>query len=329
MNPNHFDSHIRAIELRRDLASIADLIDLCFSDQMDAEGRDYIRHVRQIARQLGNFFVAGTTPENSQLPFHGYVWEENGRIVGNLTLIQVRKIDRGTYLIANVAVHPDWRGRGIGKLLTERAIAHVRAHRGQKIHLQVRVDNPSAIHIYQDLGFEEMARRTTWVPDLASRSGRETTHEVLVTKRKSEQWSQQKEWLRAMYPYSVTWNLPFSMERLEPGFWNWLSVFLNGGNIRGWSAMKNGVNIGTAVWETGFSGCDYVWLGTKNDHENEAIRSLLPVVLSSVSHPSRITINYPAERAINAFHDTGMVEEHTLIWMIKAMEPSDAFDQQT
>ncbi len=328
MNPDHFNSHIRAIELRRDLDSIADLIDQCFADQMDAEGRDYIRHVRQIARGLGNFFVEGTTPENSQLPFHGYVWEENGRIVGNLTLIQVRRIDRRTYLIANVAVHPDWRGRGIGRLLTERAIAHVEVHGGQKIHLQVRVDNPSAIHIYQDLGFEEMARRTTWVPGIVSHSIRETSCEVLVMKRKREQWPQQKEWLRAIYPYSLTWNLPFSMERIEPGFWNWLSVFLNGGNIRGWSAMKNGVNIGTAVWERGFSGCDYVWLGTEMDHENEAISSLLPVVIQSVNKPARININYPAGRAIKAFHNAGMVEEHTLIWMIKTMIPDNSVDQK-
>lgn len=324
MNSDRFDSHIRAIELRRDLASIADLIDLCFADHMDAEGRDYIRHVRQIARGLGNYFTEGTTPENSQLPFHGYVWEENGTIIGNLTLIQVRKIDRRTYLIANVAVHPDWRGRGIGRLLTERAIAHVRAHGGQKIHLQVRVDNPSAVHIYQDLGFEELARRTTWVPGKAPLSVPESSNKNLVTKRRREEWAQQKEWLRTIYPYNLTWNLPFSMERLKPGFWNWFSVFLNGGNIRGWSVLKNGMNIGTAVWESGFSGCDYVWLGTSVDDESEAIGSLLPVVLKTVSRPGRININYPAAHALNAFRNAGMVEEHTLIWMTKAILPNDA-----
>lgn len=326
MNPDRFDPHIRPIELRRDLASIADLIDLCFAAHMDAEGRDYIRHVRQIARGLGNFFAEGTTPENSQLPFHGYVWEENGVIIGNLTLIQVRKLDRRTYLIANVAVHPDWRGRRIGRLLTERAIAHVRVHGGQKIHLQVRVDNPSAVHIYQELGFEEMARRTTWVPGKEPFPVLESGDDVLVTKRRREEWPQQKEWLRAIYPYSLTWNLPFSMERLKPGFWNWLSIFLNGGNLRGWSVLKNGLNIGTAVWESGFSGCDYVWLGTTGNCENEAIGSLLPVVLRTVSRPGRININYPAAHALDVFHNAGMVEEHTLIWMTKAILPNDILD---
>lgn len=320
------DKHIRAIELRRDLASIADLIDLCFADHMDAEGKDYIRHVRQIARSLGSFFAEGTTPENSQLPFHGYVWEENGKIIGNLTLIQVRKIDRRTYLIANVAVHPDWRRQGIGRKLTERAIAHVRAHGGQKINLQVRVDNPSAIRIYHELGFEETARRTTWVQGKDSIPVRESGSEVQVTKRKQEEWPQQKEWLRAVYPYSITWNLPFSMERMKPGFWNWLSIFLNGGNTRGWSAMKNGQNIGTAVWENGFSECDYVWLGTPIDEEDEAVGSLLPVVLRTVSRPERININYPASHALKAFCNSGMVEEHTLIWMIKKMPQNDTID---
>mgnify|MGYP000843550412 CR=1 FL=1 len=327
MVPVRFDSHIRAIELRRDLASVADLIDLCFADHMDAEGRDYIRHVRQIARGLGNFFAEGTTPENSQLPFHGYLWEENGMIVGNLTLIQVRKIDRRTYLIANVAVHPDWRGRGIGRQLTERAIAHVRAHEGQKIHLQVRADNPSAIHIYQELGFEEMTRRTTWIPAKDHAMNIVPGRDVQVTKRRREEWPQQKEWLRDIYPYSLTWNLPFSMERLIPGFWNWLHIFLNGGNLRGWSALINNRNIGTAVWESGFSGCDYVWLGAAADHEDEVIASLVPTALRTVKRPDRININYPAGRAISAFREAGMVEEHTLIWMIKTILPNDGIDR--
>lgn len=310
-----FDPHIRAIQLRKDLLPVADLIEMCFADHMDAEGRDYIHHVRQIARGLGNFFAEGTTPENSQLPFHGYLWEEDGKIIGNLTLIQVRKVVPGTYLIANVAVHPDWRGKGIARQLTERAIAHVKEHHGDRIHLQVREDNPSAIHIYEELGFRETARRTTWIR-LKNKSLPELPiGEIQVVKRKSIDWPLQKEWLRRIYPWELTWNLPFSMEKIKPGFWNWMDIFINGGNIRAWSAYQGQELIGTAVWDSGPAGTDYVWLGPSPRWEEEALDALLPVIIRNVSQPQRISINYPAGRGVGAFYRAGISVEHTLIWM--------------
>lgn len=323
MTHENFDPRIRPIVLRKDLLEIADLIDLCFSENMDAEGRDYLRHIRQIARGLGGFLVEGTTPENSQLPFHGYLWEENGRIIGNLTLIQVRKVDRYTYLIANVAVHPDWRGRGIGTQLTERAIAHVREHGGRKIHLQVRSDNPTAIHIYRELGFEETARRTTWVWNPEMKSMPERSGEILVAKRRKDEWSEQKEWLRRIYPWSLTWNLPFNMERIKPGFWHFLEVLLEGGYLKGWSAYQGGKDIGTAVWESGASGSDYVWIGSVPEREDEAIHALLPVVLHNINQPQRISINYPEGQAREAFIRSGMKEELTLIWMAENISPEN------
>ncbi len=323
MTHENFDPRIRPIVLRKDLLEIADLIDLCFSENMDAEGRDYLRHIRQIARGLGGFLVEGTTPENSQLPFHGYLWEENGRIIGNLTLIQVRKVDRYTYLIANVAVHPDWRGRGIGTQLTERAIAHVREHGGRKIHLQVRSDNPTAIHIYRELGFEETARRTTWVWNPEMKSITERGGEIQVAKRRKDEWSEQKEWLRRIYPWSLTWNLPFNMERIKPGFWHFLEVLLEGGYLKGWSAYQGGKDIGTAVWESGASGSDYVWIGSVPEWENEVIHALLPVVLRNINQPQRISINYPEGQAREAFIRSGMKEELTLIWMAENISPEN------
>lgn len=315
MTHEKFDPRIRPIVLRKDLQEIADLIDLCFSENMDAEGRDYLRHIRQIARSLGGLLVEGSTPENSQLPFHGFLWEENGMIIGNLTLIQVRKVDRYTYLIANVAVHPDWRRKGIGTQLTQRAIAHVREHGGRKIHLQVRSDNPSAIHIYRELGFEETARRTTWIWNPEGKPVAVTGGKIQVAKRRNEEWSEQKEWLRRIYPWSLTWNLPFNMERIKPGFWHLLEILLEGGSLKGWSAHQGGNDIGTAVWESGPSGSDYVWIGTEPEREDDAISALLPYVLRNINQPQRINVNYPAGQARDAFIRSGLKEELTLIWM--------------
>ncbi len=311
------EGHIRRIDIRRDLPAIATLIETAFADQMDDEGRDYLRHIRQIARSVGAFILDGNTPESSQLPFHGYLWEEDGSIIGNLTLIPVRKKDRYTYFIANVAVAPEQRGRGIARQLTERAIAHVQEHGGKHIYLQVRADNPPAIHIYQQTGFEEIIRRTSWIFPKNFTRRPQSIQGVTLGRRKREDWSQQKDWLQEVYPKEIAWNLPYNLGRLRPDFWIWLDNLVNALVCRNWSAHEQGHLIGTASYESGFSGSDYVWLATSPVWENQAIQALLPYVHARVRRPQRIVVNYPAGRGENGFTACGMQELHTLIWMKK------------
>lgn len=204
--------HIRPINVRRDLAEIADLIELAFSGQMDAEGRDYLHHIRQIARSIGGYMLDGNTPETSQFPFHGYLWEEDGRIIGNLTLIPVRKKGSRDYFIANVAVLPEYRGRGIARQLTDRAIDHVKSHKGKRIYLQVRADNLTAQHIYRTTGFEEFAIRTSWVFGRKLTGNSYSDSSIRIARRLKSDWAQQVDWLKALYhPKSpgtchIAWN---------------------------------------------------------------------------------------------------------------------------
>lgn len=316
------DPHIRPIVLRTDLAAVADLVETCFLSSMDIEGIDYLRHIRQIAKGLGGFLAEGTTPENSQLPFHGYIWEEEGRIIGNLTLIHVRRKDPHTYLIANVAVHPGFRGRGIAQQLTERAIQHVREHGGTKIFLQVRDDNPPAIHIYQASGFIEDARRTTWIYDSG---GFQHKQEVgcSISRRKTDDWTAQRNWLMETYPASIAWNMPFQLYRLAPGIGNWLRAFMYGGMLGSWSVRGGGRLLGVGTWEKGFSAADYLWIGADPEKESEVLRALIPVVGRKLLGLSKFHVNYPDGRGVDAFIETGMKKAHTLIWMSMAISNVD------
>jgi ribosomal protein S18 acetylase RimI-like enzyme len=314
MEKTPFDPHIRTINIRKDLTAVADLIDLAFADHMDDEGRDYLRHIRMISRSLGGYLVDGTTPETSQFPFHGYLWEEDHRIIGNLTLIPVRKREPGSYFIANVAVHPDFRGRGIARQLTDRAIVHVRQHLGKMVYLQVREDNPPAIHIYQQTGFEEFSRRTSWVVDGSRLTGRPNTS-ITVTRRKKSDWQQQLHWLRDIYPETISWNLPYSLDRLQPGFINQVNNFLNGFVVRSLSAYQQSRLIGIATFERGFAVNDYIWLASSPVWEDSAISTLIPRLIARSFKPRRILVNYPANRGVEAFTSCGMRPLHTLIWM--------------
>jgi predicted GNAT family acetyltransferase len=75
--------------------------------------------------------------------------------VGNVNLNRAPG-SRSRYIICNVVVDKEYRQQGIGRRLTERAIDQARANGAQAVILQVRRDNPPALHLYTDLGFEEV-----------------------------------------------------------------------------------------------------------------------------------------------------------------------------
>ncbi|NEM91258.1 ribosomal protein S18-alanine N-acetyltransferase [Galbitalea soli] len=61
--------------------------------------------------------------------------------------------------IQTIAVAPAARRRGLGRQLMEALIAEARARRCRTIFLEVRADNPTAQHLYDTLGFEQIAVR--------------------------------------------------------------------------------------------------------------------------------------------------------------------------
>ena len=61
--------------------------------------------------------------------------------------------------IADVAVAPDARRRGIGRLLLERMTAEVVEAGARALYLEVRESNTAARALYQSLGFAQVGRR--------------------------------------------------------------------------------------------------------------------------------------------------------------------------
>src|SRR5512133_4034030 len=196
--------HVRPLNVLRDLSAVADLIEICFSPTMDNDGQRYLSDMRRASRDDSFLHWASRMTETASLPLMGYVWEQDGRIVGNASLIPFRDKGKRIYLIANVATHPDYRRRGIGRALTERSMNQARSRNASAVWLHVRDDNPGAIQLYEGLGFQEIARRTTWyaTPDRFLSIPRT---DIQIMPRTPRHWPLQQDWLRRLYPDGLNW----------------------------------------------------------------------------------------------------------------------------
>lgn len=305
--------NIRSVNTRRDLYAVADLIETCFNSQMDAEGRAYIRQIRRMAERAQAPFGTGLMGE-SQMPLRGLVWEQDGKVVANLTLLPFLKELKPVYLIANVAVHPDYRQRGIGRELTRGAIEHVRSLGATAVWLHVRHDNPVALHLYQSLGFVERARRTTWQLDGVHGTAFPAQPELRPSSRRAADWPQQLAWLKQAYPPQVNWNLTFNPTTLSPHPFRALVRWFNGQEIHQWAARQGNNLLGVLAYEPTHAYADWLWLACDPQREAEALGCLLPAArLAQRARP--LTINYPAGRAVDVLAENLFVIHHTLIWM--------------
>lgn len=64
--------------------------------------------------------------------------------------------------LANLAVAPDARGRGIGTLLLEGALEAAETRGSEAMYLEVRASNVSALALYASHGFIEISRRKSY-----------------------------------------------------------------------------------------------------------------------------------------------------------------------
>jgi ribosomal protein S18 acetylase RimI-like enzyme len=156
LRERHIQTGIRPFDPYRDLKAVVDLIGSAFGDKLDPAGQIALEEMRLVARWGGilgwlywpRWGGLGTAP--------GFVWVEDERVVGNVSLR--RASGGGGFLIGNVAVHPDWRGRGIARVLMEAALKEISEREGRWVGLDVRVDNQVARHLYERLGFQDVGR---------------------------------------------------------------------------------------------------------------------------------------------------------------------------
>lgn len=72
--------------------------------------------------------------------------------------------------VITIAVHPDFRGRNIGKKLMDAVLRHLYHERAQTLFLEVDENNKAAFQLYSSFGFEEVGRRSGYYQTQNGRS---------------------------------------------------------------------------------------------------------------------------------------------------------------
>ncbi len=330
MTKSSYPPPIRKLDPRKDLLAIADLIELCFAESLDQSGRDYIRQLRQVAKDASSFWI-GISTNHLYAPREGFVWEEGGKIIGNLSIFPFQTSQGVEYLIANVAVHPNFRRRGIARLLTECALDSIRERGGRRAWLNVRADNQAAYSLYRQLDFSERLRRTHWqyrpssnaFPKWPSQPIRNPSTSVQIRRRTRSEWELQKRWLLATYPQEYHWHLDFHLDGFAPGFFAWLRGFLNDLRYQHFSILKNQHLIGVATLQSSAREGQVLWVACHPQWEDEALQAFLSHYFNLQAVRGKISLDYPAQRAAPVLQEFGFTPVQTLVWMQRSLTQTE------
>lgn len=297
---------MRPINILRDLPKIADLVELCFQQNMDREGQRYVSQMRNANKNKSFLSWA-----NSSLPMLGYVWENEEQVIGNISIVPFPKRH---FLLANIAVHPNYRRRGIARQLTGRAMQHVRGRGAKDIWLHVEEVNEGAIKLYRSLGFEGRALRSVW--NAGSGIAPHKTKDPRISAKTGRVWEQQQVWLDRSYGENLRWYHMPDFQVFGSGLKNWLYRIFVENDLRQWTIQQDGMPKAVLSWIPSHTRRTQLWLATAPQVDAQLLADLLLYVrIQLLSRKTELYLDYPAHEHDEAFSLAGFYLQRTLLWM--------------
>lgn len=288
------------MNLRRDVPQVLALLNLVFSASLGRRGR----HLRGaslaqhswLTLQLRHL-VQGIVP--------GFVWQESGTIVGNVSLLTTGM--EGRFLVANVAVHPDFRRQGIGRMLMEAVLDYVDERGANEVLLQVKHDNHPAINLYKVLGFDIVGSVTSWygstgkahsLPVATDAHRPDVAGETYIRPLRNHEWHDAWELDRLSVEPDLNWPEPLARDAYRNTLWRHLNNLMSGRRAETWVAEKGGdamAGLATILSEWGRS--HTLSLRVRPERRGEIERPLLAKLLRRLRYlPNRsIRMDHPAD----------------------------------
>lgn len=298
--------HIRPFRAWRDGHAVSRLLELCFNVEGESS-RSSPFSLEGVRQQLERW---------AQGPFlpGGYIWEEDGKVVGNVSLIRLNYQGRSIMLIANVAVHPDFRRRGIAHALMEQAIQSARERQGGEIWLQVRAENEGALRLYMQLKFTIQARRTVWYAKTTSQIPASFAFQTRALPRSL--WPLVRQWLERLHPSHLGWYHDWDWDQARPGWGMTLWRWILGIQSFQWISIGNGEPQAALLWFPSMRSEIGLWLAYPPNPLPEAVIPLLWMARRRL-YPYRhaLYLEHPQGEMDEALCAAGFSPLRTLLWM--------------
>lgn len=281
----------RPINVNKDIPQILRLLETCFGTAIRGDGQRVLT-----SNSLGPgspAFLWRMTPANKLA--QGVVWEENGRIVGNVTLLNSKV--PGRFLVVNVAVHPDYRRQHIARHLMANVTEMVKAKNGREIFLQVVKTNTAANNLYNSLNYTNLGSVTSWYTNLTRlRRLAVPASAPEVQQLRTHEWRAAYELDTLVLHPNLSWPEPPDPIMYKIGWFDKVANFLNGRQIETW-VLRNDDNqlIGLSSIVSEWGRTHMAALRVHPDHRGELERPLLAKTLRRLNYLPRrnIRIDHP------------------------------------
>jgi ribosomal protein S18 acetylase RimI-like enzyme len=318
----------RRLDPSSDLAPVAALIEEAFSDELDRDGREVLHELRRLGR-LGPllWLLRQMSPDFGEV-LSGFVWEEDGRIVGNASLNLAGPFP-AQWRISNVAVLPSYRRRGISRCLMEEAIEFVRARNGRAVSLQVRDDNVAALELYRSLGFVAMTAETELVLPAGagsdSRGLQDSDSQFAPRPLEPEEGPDVYALVLRATPQEDQRQTPlqkidFELDWFQAAADAWMALFTGRRTYRfvvdGRSGLAGYLTATTAP-RTGGPHRLMLWVNVRYEGrvERDLLRAALKELLRHSNQPVQIKVNPVKAQTVDALLALGFLKRRTLLTM--------------
>jgi ribosomal protein S18 acetylase RimI-like enzyme len=320
---------------RRHLQQVAELISVVFADELDASGRGALQEMRWVSRLSP--FLGGLLSSTLFSEFVlGYVWIEDHRVVGNVTFQRSDYV--GTrWRISNVAVDPAFRGRGIARRLMLAALHEIAQRGGSWAILQVRVDNPTARHLYDSLGFGPVCQDGLWERPAISVPGSQIAADadaenLLLQALGARHWQDRLELARSARSQLAHWAAPVEPADYQPGLGRALGSAL--GDITGlqrnraWGVWQQQRLMGIVeVTASGVGGSHRLSFEVHPEARGQLERGLvargLRALAGAVPHPIVVEHSGDHNEGVAALTEAGFRAQRILLTMRRLSVPAD------
>jgi ribosomal protein S18 acetylase RimI-like enzyme len=312
------------------MRGVAELVGSVFSDEMDARGRSMMREMEIVGRFspiLGGVLSMGFFEDFVS----GYVWIENGKVVGNVTL-QCADHVGSRWRLSNVAVAPAYRRSGIGRRLILASIREVAERGGSWTILQVRTDNPTAYGLYQKLGFSDVCVDGTWRLPVQHPPADRADPQAGLQRLRPTAWQARFELAQAGRSELAGWlgALPEADYRVDWGGWlgETLGKAIGVQQVERWGIARDGRLLGAVeTWASGTGNPHRLRFAVRPAARGQMEAGLIARGLRSLAAapPRPVVVEHSGDHieGITALEAAGFRPQRVLLTMRRATVPAD------